>query len=96
MQVAPRLPRGCGEHAGYGGIGALQRREPKLGRRVGVLQRINQLLGRGIARVPLGGAPGLQQRGDAGLLARIVGRLGWSAPTATHQIVDQESGGSPW
>ena len=38
MEVTARLPRGRGEHAGYGGIGALQRREPKLGRCVGVLQ----------------------------------------------------------
>ena len=89
MEVTVRLLRGRGEHAGYGGISALQGREPKLGWCVGVLQWIDQLLGRGIGRALLRVAPGLQQRGDAGLLARIVGRLGWSAPTAPGQIVDQ-------
>src|SRR4051794_5932716 len=89
MEVTVRLLHSRGENAGYGSISALQGREPKLGWCVDVLQWINQLLGGGIARVPLRGAPGLQQCGNAGLLARIVGWLGWSAPTATDQIVDQ-------
>ena len=41
MQVTARLLRGCGEHAGDGGIGALQGREPQLGWCVGVLQWID-------------------------------------------------------
>src|SRR3954452_8395611 len=89
MEITARLLRGRGEHAGYGGISALQGREPKLGWCVGVFEWINQLLRGDIARAPLRIAPGLQQRRNAGLLARIIGWLGWSAPTATYQIVDQ-------
>src|SRR3954468_10626844 len=43
MQVALRLPRGCGQHTGYGSISALQGLEPKLAWCVGVLQRIDEL-----------------------------------------------------
>src|SRR3712207_6316688 len=76
MEVTARLLRGRGEHAGHGAIGALQGCEPKLGWCVGMLEGINQLLGGGIVRAPLRGAPSSQQRGNAGLPARIVGRLG--------------------
>jgi hypothetical protein len=44
MEVTAHPLRGRGEHAGYGGIGALQGRELKLSWGVGMLQEINQLL----------------------------------------------------
>ena len=62
MQVAAGLWRGRDKHARDGGIGPFQRLEAELGRRVGVLQGIDQLFGRSSSGRSLAGGPGLQQR----------------------------------
>ena len=61
--------------ARHGGVGPFQSREPEFGRRVGVLQGIDDLLGRVIVRRSLAGDPSLKQRRCFRVLAAIAWRL---------------------
>ncbi len=55
VKIAARLSRRRDQHAGHSGVRALQRRKPKLRRRVSMLQRIDQFLRRVVLRRALAG-----------------------------------------
>ena len=79
VQLAAGLPRGRSEHTGHRGVGAFQSVETEFGRRVGVIERIDQLFGRIIARrcLPVAHPATTPQRRPARFVAR---RLGHAAP----------------
>jgi hypothetical protein len=89
MQIAPSLRRNGDQHAHHGGVSPFQFVEPEFGRRIGVLQWIDQFLGRIIIRRWRGDGPFSQQSEHVVLLNLIVWRLGRRPLLLAQQIVHQ-------
>ena len=89
MKIASRSARGCGQHTGSGRVGALERSERQLGRRVGMFERIDQLdrtvFARGCGRV----APLMQQLAERGRLLLVRRRSGQTALSRAQQVVHE-------
>ena len=89
MEFAVGCLRRRGEHGGRGGVGAFEHRKREFGRRIRVLEDVNQFLRRIVSGRALVGRPAPEQRRKAGRLCFMARRPRQAAWPPAQQVVHE-------